>query len=245
MEHLVERMLKDSGLSASALARRSGVSRSSQFRIETGAVDPGLGTLRELALAAGFDLNVELAPLSDPDAARAARVILDEGYDPSPSRAVSDWVARLKRWVSDGDPVEIVRVAGISSSLLKRRGSSYLTGQVDDLKLASAGASSGAPWLLSGSGVLSRMQETGDGPVAGPYIVYTGDMHRFLRVLDNMTPARPEKALVVVTEYSVDLESDIWGDGPLRMVAPIQALIDGFGIGGELAEAAERTARGW
>jgi transcriptional regulator with XRE-family HTH domain len=47
------------GLTQRALAERSGVPQSTISRIESGAVDPRVGTLRRLLQACGFDLEVE------------------------------------------------------------------------------------------------------------------------------------------------------------------------------------------
>ncbi len=243
MERFVTQLLEHTDLSATALAQRSGVSRSSQFRIDSGSTDPRVGTLRNLAIAAGFDLNISPVALSDHDAARAARVLLDATYPPDSSREVQDWVVRLSRLAGD-NPVDIVRTAGQCSTLLKRAGAVFLAGNADEMKIVGAGAYSGAPWLLSGSGVLMRMGNTG-ASINGPRILYSGDSHRVVRLLDNMEPTRPERADLIITDYSAGIETDAWADGDVRLVAPIQALIDSLGIGGPLAEAAELIARSW
>ena len=55
----------------------------------------------------------------------------------------------------------------------------------------------------------------------------------------------PTTGAHVIIDYSEDLGRDAGKAGPISIVAPIQALIDGFGLGGELAAAAERIARSW
>jgi len=267
MQHIVDQIIEGSGLSKSALAARSGLARSTQYRIRDGLVDPAIGTVRELALAAGFELVLSLAPLSDPDAARAARVILDPRFEASyvlseGTKGVDAWIERLNRWVPDGDPVEIVRTAGHSSSLLHRPGAVFLRGHVTELKLASAGDFSQQDWFLSGAAVIDRIGEQHDGRTgpgsavpnssrseqstsAGPYVVHTADPHRFTRLLDNMDEVRPEKANLIVAEHTDGVGVDSWEDGKIRLVAPIQGLLDAFGIGGALGQAAERIARSW
>lgn len=47
------------GLSQRALAKKSGFPQSTIARIETGAIDPRVGTLTRLLHACGFDLEVE------------------------------------------------------------------------------------------------------------------------------------------------------------------------------------------
>ena len=257
MEHIVDQIIEGSGLSKSALAARSGLARSTQYRIRDGLVDPAIGTVRELALAAGFELVLSLEPLSDPDAARAARVLLDPRFEASyvlsgGMRGVDAWVERLRRWVPDGNPVDIVRQAGQSSSLLHRPGTVFLRGHVTELKLASAGDFSQQDWLLSGAAVIDRIVESDDqgapsGTRARPYIVYSADTHRFARLLDNMEVVRPEKANLIIAEHTdgVGVGVDWWADSKIKLVAPIQGLIDAFGIGGALGQAAERIARSW
>lgn len=245
MEHIVDQIIKESGLSKSSLAERSGLARSTQYRIRDGLVDPTVGSLRELALAGGFDLDVQLAPLSDPVAGQAARAILDPRFQQTRTKEIDAWVRRLQRWVPDGNPVEIVRWAGRSSNLLNRRHAVFLHGPVNDLKLASAGSFSKQPWLLSGAAVIDRVGERYEDGAAGQHVVYTADTHRFGRLLDHMKTVRPEKANLILADYTADLEEDSWVDGTIRLVAPIQGLIDAFGIGGELAVEADRIAKGW
>ncbi|GAA3884057.1 hypothetical protein GCM10022381_27810 [Leifsonia kafniensis] len=260
MEQIIDQIIEGSGLSKSALAARSGLARSTQYRIRDGLVDPTMGSVRELALAAGFELVLSLAPLSDPDAARAARVMLDPRFEASymlsgGSKQVDAWVERLRRWVPNGDPVDIVWQAGQSSSLVHRPGAVFLRGHVTELKLASAGDFSGQDWLLSGAAVIDRIGAPDDdgalyggdlpGTSAGPYVVYSADTHRFARLLDNMDEVRPEKANVIIAERTDDAGVDSWEDGKIRLVAPIQGLIDACGIGGPLGQAAERIARSW
>ncbi|TFD75655.1 hypothetical protein [Cryobacterium fucosi] len=260
MEEIIDQIIEGSGLSKSALAARSGLARSTQYRIRDGLVDPTLGSLRELALAAGFELVLSLAPLSDPDAARAARVILDPRFEASyvlsgGSKEVDAWVERLRRWVPGGDPVDIVWQAGQSSSLLHRRGTVFLRGNVTELKLASAGDFSQQEWFLSGAAVIDRIGEPDDdgalyggalpGTSASPYIVHSADTHRFARLLDNMEEVRPNKANLIIAEHTDGVGVDSWEDGKIKLVAPIQGLIDAFGIGGALGQAAERIARSW
>lgn len=244
MEQFVSRVLERSGLTAAELARRSGLSRSTQFRIDTGRTDPRLETLRELAIAGGLDIRVELRQLSDPDAARAARSLLEQDYDASLGPAVEKWMSRLRRLAGD-DPVQTVLVAGNSSSLLHREGAVPLAGSADDLKLAAAGANSGAAWILSGRGALARFGAADDLLAGVPRVIYAEDAHRVLRSLSHLEPTRAERADVIVAPFTVDLLRDELVEGALRFVAPIQALIDGAGLGGASADVAETIARSW
>ncbi|RFA07555.1 hypothetical protein B7R21_15300 [Subtercola boreus] len=244
MDHFVTELLEASGLTAVALAARSGVSRSTLFRIDQGQTDSRIETLREVAIAAGFDLAVATRPLSDPDAGRAARVLLDGRYDFQPGQSVRQWINRLGR-LAENDPVDIVRVAGVSSSLLKRTGAVFLTGEADDLKLAAAGENSGRAWILSGRGALEQISDS-EQPLPGvPRILYADDVHRVVRSLDHLVQGRPERADVIVAPWTDDLSIDALVAGRLRYVAPIQALIDGFGLGGSAADVAADVAGSW
>jgi transcriptional regulator with XRE-family HTH domain len=53
---------EQAGLSQSELAKLAGTSQSAVARLERGQVSPSLATLRRLARAAGFDVQVSLAP---------------------------------------------------------------------------------------------------------------------------------------------------------------------------------------
>lgn len=252
MQRIIDRIVEESGLSKASLSARSGIARSTLYRIRDGLVDPTVGSVRELALSAGYDLELSLAPLSDSDAARAARVILDPLFAASfessqPDRAAEAWIERLRRWVPSGDPVEICRTAGESSSLLHRQGAIFLRGRVTELKLASAGEFSKRDWFLSGAAVIDRIGEPGGDAVDDkmPYVVYTDDPRRFDRLLDNMEHVRPEKATLIIAERTDGIGIDAWKDGKIELVAPIQGIIDAFGIGGRLAVAAEQNARNW
>ncbi len=102
----IAHQIRDRGMiSASRLSARSGVSRSTMHRVDSGEGDLALRTLRELAIAAGLDLDLNLVPLSDPDAATAARRLLG---DPSLSDEVDDgvlaWEQRLPRLAGGSDP---------------------------------------------------------------------------------------------------------------------------------------------
>ncbi|TFC47181.1 helix-turn-helix domain-containing protein [Cryobacterium sp. TmT2-59] len=245
MRQLLDDIRASVGLDRRALALRSGVSKSTIYRIEGAQVDPSVGTLRELALAAGFDLDISLAPLSDVNAARAAREILAGPATGEKDKAVADWEARLHRWVPNGDPVEIARTAGVSSSLLKRAGATYLCGSVDELKIAAAASAGETSWILSGVSGIRRLNPDTDGPAAGPSVVYTADPHRLVRRLAHMALCRPEEADLIVVPYTADLDVDAFLDDGIRVVAPIQTLVDAFGIGGALADKAETIARSW
>ena len=62
-----------SGLGLRELARRAGTSHATLRAYETGVKDPRVDTVARIAAAAGFDLDLELAPRPDAGAAREAK----------------------------------------------------------------------------------------------------------------------------------------------------------------------------
>jgi len=122
---IITELRERSGISPTSLRARSDVSRATQRRIDTGESDVTLGTLRELAIAAGLDIALDLVPLSDPEAAAGARALLDETVKPDTvSPAAAAWLESLLRLTADplrqsNSPLEIVTDA-ISVSANRR-----------------------------------------------------------------------------------------------------------------------------
>src|SRR4051794_1563582 len=102
----VAELIEELGRTPSSTARATGLSRMTIHRLRDGISSPTLATLRELALAAGYDVDVSLVPASDPAAAVAARAMVDpatptleglEGWemtDPDEVEAITKWVTR-------------------------------------------------------------------------------------------------------------------------------------------------------
>ncbi|MGJ9403429.1 helix-turn-helix domain-containing protein [Arthrobacter sp. KK5.5] len=241
---LVGEWIRRAGLSKSYVSLASGVSRSSIHRIQRGETDPSLGTLRELAIACGFDLDLDVRPLSDPFAAQAARVLLEQGFEPDHTNETDQWVRRFER-VGLDDPVAILDYAGRSSGLLVLRPPSvYLRGNVDDLRLASAGDATGTAWALSGQ---PHLQLGSGRPLDGAKVLWTAQPSLVKSLLaETMQDARsPRTASVIVATATPALFQGSFILEGINYVAPIQALIDGFSLGGHLAEVAESIARQW
>ena len=228
------------------LSRRSGVSRSTLHRIETGAASPTLRTLRELAIAAGVDVDVSIKTLSDPHAARAARFLLDASFqEVSPMRADKEWMGRLAR-VSRDDPVAIVSQAGHASTVLATPTAVFTRDSFSPLRLASAGDATGHPWAVSGRAGLEAISPSRETPQVGPDILYVADPHHAWRLLESPTRTQTAgNALTIIAPWHDHLAVDAWGVGAVYYVAPIQALLDGVGLGGQMAETALDIARRW
>jgi transcriptional regulator with XRE-family HTH domain len=240
----VRSWVKRSRLSASAVARRAGVSSSTLHRILKDQLDPSIGTLREIAVACGVGLTLNAGPLADAAAAAAARVILEDGYCPS-LPGVDLWVERLRRQVGD-DPVQIVEAAGRASSPLLRPGSQLLAGPVEVGRVASAGQASGGQWALSGlagfrlPGLWERLP--------APSILWCEDVRRIGQLLadaDLPRATRPQRTSLAIVEADSALFTNSFEKDRVRYVAPIQILLDGFAIGGVVADMARREAQSW
>lgn len=233
-----------SGSTAAAVARRAGVSGSTMHRVLNDQVDPSVGTLREIAVACGLQLVTSTEPLADPAAAAAARLMLEDGYAPSVP-GTDQWVHRLTRQAGD-DPVEIVAAAGQASAPLARDGSRLLAGQVTVGRVASAGAASGGNWALSGlAGFrLPGLWEQ----LPAPSILWCEDVRRVDQLLADagLRPtARAGRASLAIVAADKNLFTGSFEREKVRYAAPIQLLLDGFSIGGELAGLARREAQAW
>lgn len=240
---IVRTWVEHSRLSASAVARRAGVSGSTLHRVLNNQVDPSIGTLREIAVACGVGLTLDTGPLADAAAAAAARVILEDGYSPS-LPGVDLWVERLGRQAGD-DPVQIVEAAGRASSPLLRSGSQLLAGPVDVGRVASAGQASGGRWALSGlagfrlPGLWER--------IPAPTILWCDDVRRAGQLLAEalLRTTRPQRTSLAIVEADSALFTNSFEKDRVRYVAPIQILLDGFAIGGVVADIARREAQSW
>jgi transcriptional regulator with XRE-family HTH domain len=247
---LITEIRERSGLSPTPLRIRSGVSRATQRRIDTGESDVTLGTLRELAIAAGFDIDLGLVPLSDAEAAAGARALLDDTVDPNTvSRAADAWSKRLLRLTEDplretNNPLDIIAEAGRAAAPLNRDGALLFRGEWNDLKLADAGMASRAQWLLSGMSALTSLSDEPT-PIGGIGILYSADPVAVTRHLVHLRPSRPSTANLVILPITESVTVDSWQKGPLQLVSPIQAIIDGIGVGGTTAEIAVAIARKW
>lgn len=236
-----EVLSKVSEFGISEVARRAGVSRSTLHRIIAGSAEPTISTMREIAVACGLDLVVATPPLSDPAAATAARVLLDEE---TPERGqpaeVIAWTARLRRQAGE-DPVELVRAAGRSASPRHRTGAVFLRGRVGARRLASAGQAAGGSWALSGALGLSLAVPTG-----GPSVLWVDDVIRTQQMLaDTFKPSSSEGADLIVAPTYDGLMLGAFEVEGVRYVAPIQQIIDGFGLSAETSAAAAAIAKEW
>lgn len=251
MEHLAARLAEvPPGATSVDFARRSGVGRTTLHRIAAGKVEPTLATLRELAIAHGYELTVDLVPLSDPHAAAALRHLVDpvlqgitpEEVSPEDAGAVRDWITRLERY----DDIDVAAVtAARASSLLHRTGAIYLRGGNSAERLGSAGSASRQEWAISGAAALQVVTGT---DVAGPSVLWVAgdaDATSGLLLDTHRRIESPAAASVIVATAHPSVFVDEYRDGPIRYVAPIQLLLDCVGLGGMLEATALLAQKSW
>jgi transcriptional regulator with XRE-family HTH domain len=243
---IVHGWLESSGLGPSAAARRAGVSASTMHRILNDLVDPSIGTLREIALACGIQIDLTARPLSDPQAAAAARALLEGGYEPPSDPNVSAWQERLHRMAASGDPVDIVKSAAAASGPLRRPGAVLLHGEVTLARVASAGDASKGQWAISGAAGLYLPPPTAAVPPVT--ILWCEDVRTATHLLADtglrQTP-RPDRAVLAVIAAEPELFTGSFAEGIVRYAAPIQIVLDCIAQGGALADNATEEAMSW
>lgn len=255
-------LLEQAGRTPSATARVTGLSRVTVQRVRDGVSSPTLKTLRELALAEGYDLDVRLVPPSDPAAAIAARVMLDpemtqhvefgalEGNTQSPSADVAAWVERIERQ-QKATLDEILAFAGRYSAPQFRKGAQHFAPRpgLSRERIAKAtgyaGASSSGPYAISG--VPAAELYLDHEVTLGPTVVWAEQPDAIVAALEasfrRVDSYQPGGIVVAptLTEYFVDSVTD-----PVTrfvFVSPIQAAIDLHGLG--YIGLAESITEGW
>jgi transcriptional regulator with XRE-family HTH domain len=256
----VPTLIGELGASPSATARTTGLSRATVRRVRDGVSSPTMDTLRELALAAGYDLDIALVPASDPAAAVAARVLVDPATPavdvleaqglalPGEAAAVAGWMGRLERH-DVGEPDRLLEVAGRFSAPQHRRNARYFapkSGVPQERIIDIAGGALGdRPGALSG--VAAALLYLGHAPDPGPVVAWTVDVEgvaeRMGATLREVGEYQPAGVLLAPTmsAYLIDMVRP--PDWPQRVVSPIQAALDLHGLGHR--ELAHEITEGW
>ncbi|MCU1480850.1 MAG: DNA-binding transcription regulator [Subtercola sp.] len=233
-----------SGLSAAEIARRSGLSASTIHRIRRGLADPTVGTLREIAIACGFDLNFGPQPLSDPHAAAGARLLLESGYDSSDPSTV-EWVTRLTRLAPAENPLEVVLAASAASNPLARPGAVHLAGRATTGMLASAASNTAAAWAISGSPGIDLPPR--QAVYEGHALLWTSDVTLVSSLLHESLRVVPHPAIATVTIVTAEsqLFTGSFDFDAITFAAPLQIMLDCFAIGGDSAAEAREIVSTW
>jgi len=238
--------LESSGLSPAAAARRAGVSASTMHRILNGLVDPSVGTLREIAIACGLQMDLAARPLSDPRAAAAARALLEGGYRPSSDSDVSAWRERLPRLASSADSVEIAKVAAAASAPLRRPGAGLFQGEITLARVSSAGDASQGHWAVSGAAGLYLPSPSAAVPAVT--ILWCDDARTVSHLLTDTglrLTHRPDRAVLAVIAAEPELFTGSFTEGIVRYAAPIQIVLDCLAQGGAVTDDAIAEAMTW
>lgn len=248
------------GSTPSATARATGLARSTIQRIHNGTTSPSMETLRELALAAGYDIDVQLVPASDPAAAVAARVIADpatpaleslggwEMTSPDEVRQIKEWVARLDRRVGE-DHRGLLQLAGRCSAPQHRKGARFFAPKPGLTQAQTAEIVGSALHPTNGalSGVAAARAYLGHAPDPGPLVAWSTDVdavtERLSATLREVDEYQPAGILVAPTmqSYLVDMVMPpAWNQ---QIVSPFQAAIDLYGLGYD--QLADEITEGW
>jgi hypothetical protein len=215
-------------------------------RVLNDLVDPSVGTLNEIALACGIQLELAIRPLSDPLAASAARALLEGGYEPPSAPGVAAWQERLPRIAAGSDPVGIVKAAAAASGPLRRPGAVLLRGDVTLARVASAGDASKGRWAVSGAAGLNLPPASA--AVPSVTVLWCEDVRTVVHLLADSElrqTRHQDHAVLAVIAAEPELFTGSFDDGIVRYAAPIQIVLDCIAQGGSVAEEAIEEALSW
>lgn len=233
----VDELIRIASEHPSKTAREAGIARSTLNRIATGKTQPSLESLREIALTLGFDVALSFQEAADPGAAQAARFLLDSHVD----YADEAWLARFERWKLEGS--QLLQRAGELSNPPGQKGTQFFGWEpIVNISLVAAAAAAGAgsEWALSGRAAENFWLGT-DKP--GPTILWTTEPDQCCELLERTLPRTDslEPAGVLVAKATGTELVDRASDGQLFYAAPIQTVLDLYGLGLDPAELTE----GW
>jgi transcriptional regulator with XRE-family HTH domain len=230
-----------STLTQAEIALRAGVNASTVHRIRRGMVDPSIATLRDIAIACGYSIDVVTRPLSDSLAAEAARSLLEEGF--APTHDVSHWTARLQR--NARSPQHVLRRASDCANPLARPGARHFAGPVTTGLLASAGTTSGGEWMVSGSPglTLPPRQEELDGHA----ILWVTAPENTNNLIGASLRSVPHAAIAQLTVLpaSTWIFQNSFEHEFIHYAAPIQIMIDCLALGGSTSQRATEIIGEW
>lgn len=248
------------GRTPTATARATGLSRMTVRRVRDGVSAPTIETLRELALAAGYDIDVQLVHVSDPAAAVAARVVADpatptredlEGWGMTSLEEVQqidEWMARLERHAGP-DRNRLLELAGRYSAAQHRKGARFFAPKPGLTQQQTIEVANSALRPLSGalSGVAAARAYLGHAPDPGPVVAWSTDTdavaERLSATMREVDEYQPAGVLVAPTMQAYLVDMMIPPDWEQQIVSPIQAAIDLYGLGYD--QLADEITEGW
>jgi len=221
-------------ISASELARRSGLGRSTIYRYLEGRQDPSLSTLDDILAVVGLKLRTSADELSDPAAATALLALLSHGPPPE-ADTQNPWIERLTR-ISVRSLRDALLLGGSVGSVLRRPGTVGLTAPSWEIdRLVSAGQASRASWALSGGAALDALGHDLDAPT----ILWTESARTVVQLLnDTFSTTDPGRAELIVADADpqVFLGATVVED--VLLVNPRRAYVDALGLDGDAASLA-------
>lgn len=222
------------------------MSGSTVHRILNDAVDPSIGTLREIALACGIDIDLSARPLYDPRAAAAARAMLEAGYLPPADPEIARWRERLMRAAGSGNPVGIVEAAAAASSPLHSTDAVLFSGDITLARVASAGDASKGDWAVSGAAGLYLPPQCSAVPAVT--VLWCEDVRTMTHLLaetDLRQTHRLDRAVLAAVASEAELFAGSFTEGIVRYAAPAQIIMDCLAQGGAVAADAREEAMSW
>ncbi|SIR81362.1 helix-turn-helix transcriptional regulator [Microbacterium sp. RURRCA19A] len=256
----VSSLIEKLGSTPSATARATGLSRMTVRRVRDGVSSPTMETLRELALAAGYDIDLRLVPASDPAAAVAARVVIDPATpgledlvatktaSAEEGRRIEEWIARLERHAGS-DHRRLLELAGRYAAPQHRKGARFFAPKpgLTQEQTIEVAHSALRPSTGALSGVAAALVYLGHAPDPGPVVAWSTDAdavaERLSATMREADAYQPAGILVAPTmrAYFLDMMMPpIWEQ---YIVSPIQAAIDLSGLGYE--HLADEITEGW
>jgi transcriptional regulator with XRE-family HTH domain len=230
-----------SGLSRRQVAIQAAVSPSTVTRIENGQLDPTVSVFEQLLAACGFGYSFgdKLIPIANPDAARAARRILD----PEAAIAATEGSERLAgRWEKGGlitsigiDRQEIARRAGHLNMMSIRPGKQrfavdswqYVARALRDRDLGN--------WAITGGVAALRYTSIANAPFP---VVYVEDPIAVGRSLA-LKPIEYGPGVTLLPLDDVSAAGIEQTEDGGRWAAPWQVAIDAYASNGRSADQAE------
>lgn len=239
----IPELIREAAKQPTQTARKAGIARSTLLRITQEKTEPTPATLREIALAHGYDLICSLKPASDPWAVTAARYLLDPTLPenlPQTRPEIAQWLARYERWgitpATPEDPLNPEKIAekiAPYGNLAQRQGARFYAPAPSmspaelALRVASAGDQSKASWALSGAPLASHL--LGKQAVLAPIVLWVAEnlelaaqnLSLNLAEATNFQPA----GIVLAQAETYELEGATQ-EGGINLVSPVQGILD-------------------
>lgn len=245
----VEELIQQAVKSPSRTAQLSGISRMTLKRLKDGSVTPNFTTLREIAIALGFDIQLKVVPASDGDAAVAARVLLDPEMENVAVRdQVQGWANRIKRHDFE-HPRVVARYAGKMSSPQHREGALFFAPRPgidsDRVPLILMSAAGIETYAISGGPAARAFTGTVHSAPVLMWVSERTNIHEVgERIAETFTRADSfQPGGVLLAHAPVETFLDPFEEAGVLYTSPLQTVIDLYGLNAETT--AEMISKDW